>query len=138
MTDLVPESSPSIDPEQRSRSLRALFLSAMMTFFVLVPEEIRNVVSVDATLAAVTIGGVAGIAVSVALARFQIQVRNDVRTTVVAFVSTGVAAVLLWILLPTELLQVVPHFGLAVLWSFALVSVARDVVWPTAIESTVT
>jgi|GEM_PF-2702823 len=108
MAELVPQNPESVDAEQRSRSLRALLLTVLLTSFLLVPEEIRNVVSMDATIAAVTVGVLAGVVASFALDRLQVRVGNDVRTTVTAFVSTGIVAVLCWILIPTELRQTVP------------------------------
>lgn len=135
MNELPPGNSPSTDTEQRSRSLRALLLTLVLTSFTVTAEPIRNVVSMNATVAAVTIGVIAGVVASVALDRFQFPGRNDVRTTIAAFVSTGIATVLVWVLVPTGLLQTVPQFGLAFLWSFSTVSVTRDVLWPTAMDS---
>jgi len=136
MAELVPQNPESVDAEQRSRSLRALLLTVLLTSFLLVPEEIRNVVSMDATIAAVTVGVLAGVVASFALDRLQVRVGNDVRTTATAFVSTGIVAVLCWILIPTELRQTVPQFALAFLWGFSIVSVTRDVLWPKATDLT--
>jgi phage shock protein PspC (stress-responsive transcriptional regulator) len=134
MIELASKKFASIDTEQK-RSLRSLLLTFVMTPLLLIPEPIRNIVSMDATIAAVTIGVIAGVVVSFALDRLQIRVQNDVRTTIAAFVSTGVAMILCWIVIPTELLQTVPHFSLAFIWSFSIISVARDIIWPKAIDS---
>lgn len=133
MTEFPSTYTPT-DAEKRSNSLRAFLLTLVLTPFLLLPEPVRDIVSVEATVAAVTIGLIAGIAMSVALGRFQFESQNDVRTTMVALVSIGIVTILLWILLPMELLQIVPHFGLAFTWSFSLVSVTRDVIWPKATE----
>lgn len=135
MTELSPENSASINTEQQSRALRAVLLTVLLTSCMLIIDGIRNVVSIEATVAAVTIGVVAGIAVSATLERLQIRVRNDVRTTIAAFVSTGIATVLCWIIIPIELLQTVPQFGLAFLWGFSIITVTRDMIWPKAIDS---
>jgi len=132
MAERVPQNPASVDAARRSRSLRALLLTVLLTSFLLVPEEIRNVVSMDAPIVAVTTGVLAGAVASVALDRFQIRAGNDVRTTVTAFVSTGVVAVLCWMVIPMPLRQTVPQFALAFLWGFSIVSVARDVLWPEA------
>jgi len=101
-----------------------------MTSFLLIPEEIRTVVSMDATVVAVTGGLLVGAVVSVALDRFQVRIGNDVRTTAIAFVSTGAMAVFCWLLLPMALLQTVPQFALAFLWGVSALSVTRDILWP--------
>ena len=133
MTELPSKSTP-VDTEQRSNSFRAFLFTLVLTPFLLLPEPVREIVSVEATVAAVSVGVLAGIAMSVALGRFQFESQNDVRTTMVALVSIGIVTILLWILLPMELLQIVPHFGLAFTWSFSFVSVTRDVIWPKATE----
>ena len=133
MTEFPSTYTPT-DAEKRSNSLRAFLLTLVLTPFLLLPEPVRDIVSVEATVAVVTIGLIAGIAMSVALDRYQFESRNDVRTTIEALVSTAVATIFLWILLPTALFQIVPHFGLAFTWSFSLLSVTRDVIWPKATE----
>ena len=133
MTELPSKSTP-VDTEQRSNSLRAFLFTLALTPLLLLPEPVREIVSVEATVAAVTLGVLAGIAMSVVLDRYQFESRNDVRTTIVALVSTGIATIVLWILLPTALFQIVPHFGLAFTWSLSVVSVTRDVIWPKATE----
>lgn len=131
MAELSSKSAP-VDTEQRSNSLRAFLFTLVLTPFLLLPEPVREIVSVEATVAAVSVGVLAGIAMSVVLGRYQFDSQNDVRTTIVALVSTGVATIVLWLLLPTALFQTVPHFGLAFTWSFSLVSVTRDVILPKA------
>jgi len=130
MTELVPQASAPVDTEQRSRSLRALLLTVVMTSLLSVAEGVRNVVSMEATVAAVTLGVVAGAATSSVLERSRIRVRNDVRTTAAAFVSAAVTALVCWMVVPTALLGTVPQFGLAFLWGFSIVSVTRDVIRP--------
>jgi hypothetical protein len=136
MTELVPQRSGSADTEQPSRSLQALLLTVLMTSLLLVAEGVRNVVSMQATVAAVTLGVGAGAATSSVLERFQIQVRNDVRTTAAAFGSAAVTALVCWILVPTALLGTVPQFGLAFLWGFSIASVTREVIKPKLIGLT--
>jgi hypothetical protein len=108
----------------------------LMTSLLLVADGVRNVVSMEATVAAVTLGVVAGAATSSVLKRFRIQVRNDVRTTAAAFASAAVTALVCWLLVPTALLGTVPQFGIAFLWGFSIVSVTRDVVRPKLVGLT--
>ncbi|MCO8242889.1 hypothetical protein [Haladaptatus sp. AB643] len=134
MTGLLSTTPQPTDAEQRSNSLRAFWFTLVITSLLLLQEPVRTIVSVEATVAAITLGVVTGITTSVVLGLIQFESQNDVRTTVVTLVLTGITTIVLWILLPPTLLQTVPQFGLAFMWSFSLVSVARDVLWPKATE----
>jgi len=68
MTELPSKSTP-VDTEQRSNSLRAFSLTLWLTPLLLLPESVREIVSVETTVAAVTLGVLAGIEMSVALDR---------------------------------------------------------------------
>jgi phage shock protein PspC (stress-responsive transcriptional regulator) len=106
-----------------------------LTPFLLLLEPVRTIVSIEATIAALASGVVAGITVSLALDHFQIRSQNDVLTTIVTLVAVGITTVLLWLLVPTELIGTVHQFALAFIWSLSLTSVARHVVWPKATDS---
>lgn len=128
MTEVPPLDSSSSNADRRSRSLRALLLASVMTPLLVLPEPVRTIVSVEATVLAIASGVIAGAVLGVAAGRIELGTGNDARTTLVALASSVSLTVALWILLPADLFQTAPQFGLAVLWSFAIVSVGRDVV----------
>lgn len=135
MSELAPQSTPSVDAERRSRSLRALGIALVLTPLLVIAEPIRTIVSVEATAIAAGIGVVAGVALLLTLDHLEVRSRNDVRTAVVALVASVGVTGTLRLVLPRELFQTAPQFALAVLWSFALASVTRDVLWPTVADS---
>ena len=117
--------------EQRSNARNTLLLAAVMTPILLLPEPVRRVVSVEATLFAVGSGVLTGCLVSIASDYYRLDGKTDVRTTIGGLVVSAVGTALVWVLVPSDLVPTTLQFALAFSWSLALTAVARHVLRPS-------
>ncbi|WP_137290990.1 hypothetical protein [Natronorubrum halophilum] len=121
---------------ERAIAIRGLLFTIVLTPVLLLPTPAREIVSSEAIAVAVGCGAVTGIVLSVCLEGVRIDAdRSDVTVAIATLVSTGVATVLVWILLPREHLSTFTQFAIVFSWSFSLTSATRHIVWPAVFGS---
>ncbi|WP_226041825.1 hypothetical protein [Natrinema sp. DC36] len=130
MNDSRSNSSLTSDSDGASGALRELLYTAVLTLLLLVPTHAREIVSIEATAAAVGSGTLIGAIVTLTLEDAQLGFESDVVTTIVGMVGLGVVAVLLWIVLPAAYIGTFVHFAIAFMWGSSLIAVVRHVIWP--------
>ncbi len=121
---------------EQARAIQSLLYAIALTPILLLPSSTREIVSSEAIAIAVGIGVLSGVTVTLLLEGAQIgSTRSDGTMTIVALTSIVVGTALLWVLFPREHLPTFTQFCVVFIWSIAVTSVARHIVWPAVVGS---
>lgn len=113
---------PLLGTDGQARTLR-LFLTALIgTPWLLFIEPTRQIVSSEATIAAVGLGMFLGVVVAVGLADVDFREVNDVTAVIITLVCVCVATVVVWLIVPHQYLGTMLQFTLAVMWTMPVIS----------------
>lgn len=113
---------PLLGTDGRARTLR-LFLTALIgTPWLLFIESTRQIVSPEATIAAVGLGMFLGVVAAVGLADVDFREVNDVTAVIITLVCVCVATVVVWLIVPHQYLGTMLQFTLAFMWTMPVIS----------------
>lgn len=113
---------PLLGTDGQARTLRLFFTALIGTPWLLFIEPTRQIVSPEATIAAVGLGMVLGVVAAVGLADVDPREVNDVTAVIITLVCICVATVVVWLIVPHQHLGTMLQFTLAFMWTMPVIS----------------
>ena len=121
VTMAVSDTNSLFGTTERARILRSLLLSLVLTSVLLLIEPARQIVSLNATLAAIAAGIVLGAVAAVGLDDVTVSERlSDSAQTIVVLVSIGVITIAVWLTVPRQHIGTFIQFTIAFIWALPI------------------
>ena len=109
------------DTPERARAFRSLLVSLALTPVLLAIPAARQIVSLDATLAAIVVGVFLGAVAAIGFDDGTVgEGLSDFAQTIVLVVFIGVMTAAVWLLVPSEHIGTFIHFTIAFVWALPL------------------
>ncbi|OVE85112.1 hypothetical protein B2G88_12260 [Natronolimnobius baerhuensis] len=122
-------SHPLLGADERTRILRSFLLSLALTPVLLMIEPARRIVSLEATLAAITVGISLGIVAAIGLADINLQNANSVTASIVTLVCICGATIAVWLILPHQHIGALLQFTVAFIWAMPITQLLYYRLW---------
>lgn len=124
-------SKPSTEPgwlhrdDERSRTLRLLFVAIIGSPWLLLLDPAREVTHPAVTAAAVVLGGLCGIGAILGLADVDDSELDDTIAVVGTLAAITVGTVVVWVVVPSSYLGAVVQFAVAFTWAAVTTQILR-------------
>ncbi|QCS41976.1 hypothetical protein [Natrinema versiforme] len=120
MNQTSTEKHPLLGADEWARILRSFLFSLALTPTLLLIEPARRIVSLEATLAAITVGLFLGIVAAIGLADINHQDANSVTASIVTLVCICGATIAVWLILPHQHIGTFLQFTVAFIWAMPI------------------
>lgn len=117
MNQTSTEEHPLLGVDGRARALRLFLIALVGTPGIFFMEPARQIVSLEATIAAIGLGVFLGIIATIGLADVDLRDVNNVTATVITLVWICVATIAVWLIVPRQYLGTMLQFVLAFTWT---------------------
>lgn len=115
---VVPDTDSLFSTPERARTLRSLLLSLVLTSVLLLIEPVRQIVSLEATLAAIAAGIFLGAVAAVGLDDVTVSERlSDSAQAIAVLVFIGVITIAVWLIVPRQHIGTFIQFTIAFVWA---------------------